>query len=44
MVIMAIQDRAKVEEFRKKIGLMLSLEDYLKFFEKDGKKVRFAEE
>lgn len=41
-IVLPLEDKAKVEEFRKAIGLF-PLSQYLKFFEQQGKKVRFSD-
>lgn len=41
-VVLPLEDKAKVEEFRKAIGLF-PLSEYLKFFEQQGKKVKFSD-
>jgi polyhydroxyalkanoate synthesis regulator phasin len=43
LLVLALQDRAKVEAFRKEIGLF-PLADYLKLFEAAGKKVKFEDD
>ena len=41
-IVLPLEDKSKVEEFRKAIGLF-PLSEYLKFFEKQGKKVKFSD-
>ena len=41
-VVLPLEDKAKVEEFRKAIGLF-PLSEYLKFFEQQGRKVKFSD-
>ena len=45
LLLIALEDRARVEELRKEIGLS-ALTQYLKFFEKQngGKPVKFADD